>query len=295
MLDGAVKLLGEAERIDSSRCIALACQIVGGAYRRRGEYPEAMRYLQRALECSEPMSKLQAQIDIQLGAMYNDKREFSLARPHLRQALKIHTANADAQGIGIAHFNLGNYYRLQEKNDNARDHYSKGLKFYSQAGDEAGVAICLGSLGYLARDRRDFEDAEFRFSTAQEILARRGDVHNQAKLSIERAFIKVAEGHMNIALSLIEKGEALGRESKIPQILFNGSLLRAMIAFRSGVLDLTSHLEKMDSIAAGANIAFSIDELRLLASTALGNDAEKFIAKVEEHRSAIKEHQKASR
>ena len=295
MLDGAVKLLGEAERINSSRCIALACQIIGGAYRRRGEYDIAKQYLERALECSEEMSKLQAQVHIQLGAMYNDQRAFSQAKPHLRQALKIHTASNDVQGIAIAHFNLGNYFRLQEQNDEARDHSSKSLKFYSQAGDEAGVAICLGSLGYLARDRRDFDDAEFRFSTAQEILARRGDVHNQAKLSIERAFIKVAGGHYDIAISLIEKGESLAKGSKIPQINFNGSLLRAMIAFKKGVQDLSSYFEKMDSIASVSNIAFSIDELRLLATTALGADAEKFIAMVKEHRIGIKAHQKSSR
>jgi tetratricopeptide (TPR) repeat protein len=282
MMERTHALLERAETIGSDRCIALACQVLGGGYRRSNDATRAVTYLTRALAHAEEQSTLAAHIHVQLGALANERRDFMNALHHLLIALEIHRELSNKNGIAIAHFNLGNHFQLQHQNLTAREHYTKSIMLYSQSNDEAGILLNLGALGYLARDRGDLKEAEYRFSTAQEILLRLNDHHNHAKLYVERAVVRAAEGELSLAATYLRKAELTAQRMGMPAISYNARLLEAMIAFKEGRDDFFELLSNAASIATQNNITFSVEEIEQIARLVLRSKSSDFMSAVAE-------------
>jgi serine phosphatase RsbU (regulator of sigma subunit)/Tfp pilus assembly protein PilF len=111
-----------------------------------------------------------------MGLIYMNKGDVSLALDHYYKCLTIMEANADKPGIVLALNNIGGIYRNQGDNIQALDYYFRALKLAKEIVDKDGTAFSLGNIGVIYLNQKHYDLA---LSTYLKSLAIRENINDK--------------------------------------------------------------------------------------------------------------------
>jgi class 3 adenylate cyclase/tetratricopeptide (TPR) repeat protein len=142
----------------------------------QGDYREARRQLQQALECAPDFPQVQADSLRSLGMAADDQNE---ARDYFRQALHIHRKIGDQRGEWATLYNLSVLHLEQENCGKAMDYGERALRICRKIGDRQGERMALDNLGYVALCQADYTRARDYYEQTLRLCQKIGDCHSE--------------------------------------------------------------------------------------------------------------------
>jgi len=143
----------------------------------QGDYREARRQLQQALDCSADYPQVQADSLRSLGMVAEDQNQ---ARDYFRQALHIHRKIGDQRGEWATLYNLSVLFLEQENCAQAMNYGERALRICRKIGDRQGERITLDNLGYVAMCQADYKRARTYYEQTLWLCQKIGDCHSEA-------------------------------------------------------------------------------------------------------------------
>ena len=97
-------------------------------YRKSGNYPKAIHYLQESIKLNSKIGKKDLAGNYSnLANVYSDINQPDKAKEYFIKALRLRLEQNDEKGIALSYANLGNYYSNNEQFDSAIYYYSKAI------------------------------------------------------------------------------------------------------------------------------------------------------------------------
>jgi tetratricopeptide (TPR) repeat protein len=148
----------------------------------RGDYDEAARQYQRALDINERLGDQagMARSYHQLGRLAGDRGDYEEAARQYQRSLDISERLGDQAGMASSYHQLGVLAQLRGDYDEAARQYQRALDIKERLGDQAGMASSHHQLGILAQNRGDYDEAVRQYQRALDIDERLG---NQAGMA----------------------------------------------------------------------------------------------------------------
>ncbi len=143
----------------------------------QGDYREARRQLQQALDCSADYPQVQADSLRSLGMVAEEQNE---ARDYFRQALRIHRKIGDQRGEWATLYNLSVLYLEQENCAQAMNYGARALRICRRIGDRQGERMTLDNLGYVALCQADYQRARAYYEQTLRLCQKINDCHSEA-------------------------------------------------------------------------------------------------------------------
>ena len=179
---------------------------LGMLAQKRGDYEEADRQYQRALDISERLGD-QAGMATgyhQLGILAQHRGDYEEADRQYQRALDISERLGDQAGMASSYHQLGRLAQERGDDEEAVRQYQRSLDIKERLGDQAGMASSYHQLGMLAQERGDDEEAERQYQRALDIFERLG---NQASM---------ASSYHNLGILAQDRGDYDGGRPPVP-------------------------------------------------------------------------------
>jgi serine phosphatase RsbU (regulator of sigma subunit) len=126
-------LLGYNLRNSNEIEIANSYGNLGILYRKLGNYPKAIYYIQESIKRNEANKRNELAGNFaNLANVYNDLGQFKKAGEYLFKTLKLRITQNDDAGIALCYSNIGNYYSQIGINDSAIIYYFKTIFYYDK-------------------------------------------------------------------------------------------------------------------------------------------------------------------
>ncbi len=170
----AIRLARVARDVHSEAAGYLAW---GRALFYQGDYHEAKRHLQQALDCSVDIPQVQADSLRSLGMTASEQNE---ARDYFRQALHIHRKIGDQRGEWATLYNLSVLYLEQENCAQAMNYGQRALRICRRIGDRQVERMTLDNLGYVALCQADYQRARAYYEQTLRLCQKINDCHSEA-------------------------------------------------------------------------------------------------------------------
>lgn len=132
-----------------------------------------------------------AKVNNLLGILYYRKGELKKAITYHLNALNIRTAINDKKGMALSNLNLGNVYTDLHNYSLAESYYLKSLQINSELNNEEQINNCLINLGTLASQQRKDEVASEYFTTVLNSAKKNNNYELQAMSFNNLAVIKM--------------------------------------------------------------------------------------------------------
>ncbi len=199
--------------VDSPRRGAWIHQ-VGVLAWRHGDYDEAARQYQRALDISEQLGDQDGMASgyHQLGWLAQMRGDLDEAARQYQRALDIKVRLGDQAAIANSYGQLGNLAQTRGDLDEAARQYQRALDIKVRLGDQAAIANSYGQLGNLAQTRGDLDEAARQYQRALDIKVRLGDqagmastYHQLGMLAQDREDYDKATSQYQRALDISER------------------------------------------------------------------------------------------
>lgn len=129
--------------------------------------------LMKAQEWNQPKWKAQALTII--GASYWVRGEYVEAMKHHNLALDIRITINDQRGIGASYLNMGAIYYSQGDYYNALDNYQKAVQLFEKVGDDSGRGNCYNNIALIHNKLDNFEQALEYHDRSVQLRLERGD------------------------------------------------------------------------------------------------------------------------
>jgi len=258
----------------------------------QGDYREARRQLQQALDRSEAFPQVQADTLRSLGIAADDQNE---ARDYFRQALHIHRKIGDRRGEWATLYNLSALFLEQENCAQALKYGERALSICRKIGDRQGERMALGNLGYIALCLADYAGARAYYEQTLRLCQKINDCHSEGHTLVHLsglAFLfdqhDIARAHAETALRFAQEigdqqleGDALtclghalwglGQRDKATEAYRQAHTLLTELAEAQLALDplaglARSALEQGDSTQALRNVEHILRDLDSLLS-----------------------------
>jgi tetratricopeptide (TPR) repeat protein len=159
-----------------------ACNIVGIAYWRKGDYPKALDYDIKALKMAEELGNKQLQEYnlCNIGIVYNDQGDYPKALDYDMKALKMaeEVGNKQAQASNLS--NIGLIYLNQSDYPKALEYETKALNMAEEIGDKETQATNLNNLGITYKRQSDYAKALEYYLKAWNLANETGNKQLQA-------------------------------------------------------------------------------------------------------------------
>ena len=148
----------------------------------RGDYEEAARQYQRALDISERLGDLVAMAGGygQLGMLAQGRGDYEEAARQYQRSLDISERLGDQAGMATGYHQLGMLAQDRGDYDEAARQYQRSLDIKERLGNQAGMATGYHQLGILAQYRGDYDEAARQYQRSLDINERLG---NQAGMA----------------------------------------------------------------------------------------------------------------
>jgi tetratricopeptide (TPR) repeat protein len=204
------------------------------------------------------------------GRLAQNRGDYAEAEREYQRALDINERIGDEAGISSSHHNLGVIANLRGDYSEAERQIRFSLDIDERIGDEAGKAISYSELGALAQLRGDYAEAEREFRRAIDIhegigdqAALAGGYHNLGILAYERGDYAEAEREYRRALDINERiGNQAGVAAAYHQL---GQLARRLDDYAEAEREYRRALDINDRIGNQAGMAASYHDLGILA------------------------------
>jgi CHAT domain-containing protein len=187
---------------------------LGIAYRKLGQYKEAIEYQQQALAIFQDIGNRAGEGSAlnDLGIAYRYLGQYKEAIEYHQQALAIARDLGDRVGEGNALGNLGIAYYFLGQYQKAIEFHRQSLAIKREIGNRSGQATSLGNLGnaYLSLDQyqKAIEFLQQQLAIAREIGNRRGEADSLGNLGLANHFL----GQYQKAIEFYQQALAIDRE-----------------------------------------------------------------------------------
>ena len=177
----------------------------------QGDYREARRQLQQALDRSADFPQVQADSLRSLGMTAGDQNE---ARDYFRQALHIHRKIGDRRGEWATLYNLSVLFLEQENCAQAMKYGERALSLCRKIGDRQGERMTLDNLGYVTLCQADYARAQTYYEQTLRLCRKIGDRHSEGHTLVHLSALfslfdrhEAAHAHAEEALHLAQENE----------------------------------------------------------------------------------------
>ena len=164
---------------------AMYAGLLGNLARSRGDYDEAARQYQRALDIHERLGDQAGIADGHhgLGNIASLHGDYDEAARRYQRSLDISERLGDQARTALIYNRLGALAHYRSDYDEAARQYQRSLDIHERLRDQAGIATSCNNLGSLARERSDYDEAARQYQRALKIEERLG---NQAHIALIR-------------------------------------------------------------------------------------------------------------
>ena len=207
---------------------------MGLAYYHLGRYSEALSALKQALEIYRQLSNEwdEANTLENLGAVYTALGDYEQAQQCLERALDLF--GGSKMGEAYVVYRLGQLYLERGDYEESQAHLRRAMALGEAMDDRKLVAACTGELGVIDHREKRFDQALARYRQAIGRLKGVGARFDTAKFSVAQARLLYEQGEFEQAQTTVAEGIELAQKAGHGQILFEGQLLQARIAFARG-------------------------------------------------------------
>jgi len=146
----------------------------------RGAWDQETSLIYDSLTRLAADSPRQAAWFYQLGTLARDRGDYYEAARHYQRALDISERLGHQAGVASCYYQIGNVGYLRGDYDEAARQYQRALDINERLGDQDGMASSYGQLGMLAQERGDYDEAARQYQRALDIYERLGNQDGMA-------------------------------------------------------------------------------------------------------------------
>jgi tetratricopeptide (TPR) repeat protein len=186
----------------------------------RGDYDEASRQYQRALDINQRLGNQAstARGYHQLGVLAHLRGDYDEASRQYQRALDIKERLGDQADPASDYHQLGMLAHLRGDYDEAARQYQRALDINQRLGNQADSASGYHQLGVLAHDREDYDEAARQYQRALDIKERLGDQGGLAITYSQLGILKTDRGESTaIAIAWHVKALMIRLHLGVPQ------------------------------------------------------------------------------
>lgn len=269
-----IRTAGQAEGLRPS---AEIMRRIGRIHERRGDYTEALHWLQGALNAldrdpnsAKTVERMRTYNDI--GWVHHRRGQFEEAYQWQMRTLQIAEGTDHYNEMASAYNRLVVLFRERGDWTRALAYAEKGLRLREAIGDSYGLANSHTNLGVIAWDQGDWNKALYHFEQSLEIKEKIGDIEGVARLNNNLGELYRAKGDYVRAMELGQKALAIGELIKSGRIVLlalnNLAYIKLLQGqFEGAILDLNRSLNT--AIDMGSR-ELQADTQRLLGEAYLG-------------------------
>ena len=246
----------------------------------RGDYDEAARLYQRALDINEELgdSAGLAASYHQLGMLAQARGDYVEAARLYQRSLGINEELGDQAGLAAGYHQLGMLAQARGDDDEAARLYQRALDTRKRLGDQAGLAAGYHQLGLLAQARRDYGEAARQYQRALGTFHRLGAQVGMAASYHQLGMLAQARGDDDEAARLYQRAldikERLGNQAGMATSYHQlGILARNRGDYEEAARQYQRALDIKERLGDRAGMATSYHQLGMLAQ-ARGNYGE---------------------
>ncbi|HEX2251868.1 MAG TPA: tetratricopeptide repeat protein [Thermoanaerobaculia bacterium] len=194
-----------------SRDLELA---TGQALFDRGQRPEALGHLQRALAASRQLgdSSGEAVTLNNISQIYRAWGRYEEALSHLERSLELDRKLGDRSGEAVTLNNISQIYGAWGRHEVALSHLERSLELYRELGDRSGEAMTLNNIAAIYLAWGSYEEALSHLERSLELSRELGNRSGEAGTLNNISQIYDAWGRHEEALSHLERSLELCRE-----------------------------------------------------------------------------------
>jgi len=202
--------------LDVERRRADLCRKTGHIHEYRGEYDQALLWIEQGLRLMEAKEHIEtARLYLGGAAVFQREGQWQevilWCRLSLDIAEKLTTQEAQ-QVAAHACYLLGNSYRRLGETEKASLYYRRSLDTYQALEDSPGIARAYNNLATFYRYQDDWVRATDHYQQALSILERIGDLHGQAVIANNLAEVLLNRGQLDEARAWYQRSLDISQE-----------------------------------------------------------------------------------
>jgi len=190
----------------------------------KGNYNEALRYYQIALEIAEERNDTFsiAQTYHNIGMVHDDVGNDERGLEYYKKALKVFFVMGDPEWLGVCHNSMASIFVEKKDYKKAKEFYNKAVDYFNDAEDPNGVGMVYANIGELYLKLNQIDRAEEQFlksinisKSVNDIMAITSTYLNMADLLYQQNIFYRSIEYTKKSLYYSRKGEylALQREA----------------------------------------------------------------------------------
>ncbi|MCK4528987.1 tetratricopeptide repeat protein [candidate division WOR-3 bacterium] len=210
MIEQAIANIDEKK----SKLYAKSLNILGGIFRHKGNYKEALKHRLKALAIYEELDdkKGLAGASNNIGLTYLDVGELDTALKYLNRNLAISEEIGYKRGICNASLNIGIVYCEKGEFDTALKYYKRNLVISEERGDERGVGMASNNIGIIYQNKGKLSTALKYFKKYLTISEKGNDKAGIAEASNNIGNVYYNKGDFSTALRYYETDLTISEE-----------------------------------------------------------------------------------
>ena len=234
----------------------------------RGDYDEAARQYQRALDINERLGDKAGMADSyhQLGMLAQARGDYDEAARQYQRSLDINERLGNQAGMADSYHHLGALAQARGDYDEAARQYQRSLDINERLGNQAGMAAGYHQLGILAQDRGDYDEAARQYQRALDINERLGNQAGIATSYHQLGALAQARGDYDEAARQYQRSldinERLGNQAGMADSYHNlGILAQARGDYDEAARQYQRALDIDERLGSQAGMATSYSQL----------------------------------
>lgn len=213
-MDYAMQSLVLAKQLDFVSGKTYAYNTVGIILQDKGEYKQALLYLDSSLHIARSANDTYAiaMSTNNIGLVHLEQGNYENALRNLQDAAKLREQIGDKRGEAGSYNNLGLVYSYMGQDDKAIGNYRRSLQLKEELGDRQGVANTYLNIGLSYSGLKDTAQERENYRRALEIYISIDDKKGQSMVYNNFGEVFLEEGDSARALVYLEKAYALRKE-----------------------------------------------------------------------------------
>lgn len=145
---------------------------IGVIFTNQGDFDDALEYLNQSIEIKKKYKLSNIALSyINIGAVYEAKKEREKALEYYQLALPQAIQNNEHNSIATAYNNIGSYYYKKDSYDTAIYYLRLSVKHFELDNDDSGVAWAYANIGYSYFNKNNLDSA-YHYTRKAELISR---------------------------------------------------------------------------------------------------------------------------
>lgn len=188
---------------------ARACRWLARLHENRGEYPQALEWIERGLEALGGRETVEtSELLNNAGLILSRQGDYDAAQQQAGRCLQIAEHIGNPNTLARAHNLVGHIARLRGQSTTAIDSFTMSLHLYQESGDINGQALANNQIANALFGLGRWQDAENHFIQARTLFEQIGDIYHRAFVDNNLGWIALNQGKFDQALEYYQGGLA---------------------------------------------------------------------------------------